>query len=179
MPEIHTPFGRAFEDFHVGDVIRHWPGRTLSQSDNLLFSLLSQNQHPLHIDAHYAAQTAFGKTVLNGILVFSVSVGQTVGDISGAAIAHLEYENIVHLLPAFEGDTIYTRTEILAKQESKSKPDRGIVQVETTTANQRNEDILRFRSKLLISKQEYAQRPHTHQSALTPMEGFFVPVKTS
>jgi len=162
MPDIHSPFGRSFEDFNVGDVIRHWPGRTLSQSDNTLFSLLSQNQHPLHIDAHHAAQTPFGKTVVNGTFVFAVSVGLTVGDISGAAIAHLEYEKIVHLLPAFDGDTIYARTEILAKQESKSKPDRGIVQVETTTANQRNEDILQFRSKLLVPKQEHALRPHTH-----------------
>lgn len=162
MPTIHTPFGRALEDFHAGDVIHHWPGRTLSASDNHQFSLLCQNNHPLHLDSHYAGSTPFGQTVVNGTLVFGASVGMTVNDISGAAIAHLEYEKVVHLLPAYEGDTIYVRTEILSAQESKSKPDRGIVEVETTTSNQRGEDILCFRSKLLVPKRAAAIRSHTH-----------------
>ncbi|TNJ61617.1 MaoC family dehydratase [Paenibacillus hemerocallicola] len=162
MAEIHTPYGRVFEDFEVGDVIRHWPGRTITQADDLLFSLLSLNQHPLHIDAHYASQTSFGQNVVNGTLVFSISVGLTVNDISGAAIANLEYENVAHLLPTFHGDTLYARTEILSKTESKSKEDRGVVYVETIASNQRNEDVLRFRRRLMVPKRAFAIRPHTH-----------------
>lgn len=162
MANIHTPYGRVFEDFEAGDVIRHWPGRTITQADDHLFSLLSLNQHPLHIDAHYASQTPFGQNVVNGTLVFAVGVGLTVNDISGAAIANLEYENVTHLLPTFHGDTLYARTEILGKTESKSKEDRGVVYVETVISNQRDEDVLRFRRKLMVPKRAYAIRPHTH-----------------
>lgn len=162
MADIHTPYGRVFEDFEAGDVIRHWPGRTITQADDHLFSLLSLNQHPLHIDAFYASQTSFGQNVVNGTLVFAVGVGLTVNDISGAAIANLEYENVTHLLPTFHGDTLYARTEILSKTESKSKEDRGVVYVETVIHNQRDEDVLRFRRKLLVPKRAFALRPHTH-----------------
>lgn len=164
MAEIHTPYGRAYEDFVVGDIIRHWPGRTITQADDMLFSLLSLNQHPLHIDAHYASGTQFGKNVVNGTLVFSIGVGLTVNDVSGAAIANLEYEKIEHLMPSFHGDTLYARTEILDKRESKNKSDRGIVSVQTTIGNQHGEDVLRFSRKLLVPKLEHAARPHTHHS---------------
>lgn len=163
MADIHTPFGRAYEDFEIGDTIRHWPGRTITQADDHLFSLLSLNQHPLHSDAHYASTTQFGQNVVNGTLVFSVGVGLTVNDISGAAIANLEYEKIEHLKPTFHGDTLYSRTTILDKKESQSKPDRGVVYVETTVSNQREEDIMRFRRRLMVPKTAYAARPHTHK----------------
>lgn len=162
MAELHTPYGRVFEDFEPGDMIRHWPGRTITQADDLLFSLLSLNQHPLHIDEHYASQTQFGKNVVNGTIVFTVGVGLTVNDISGAAIANLEYERVTHLLPTFHGDTLYARTEILEKTASRSKEDRGVVYVETTISNQRDEDVLRFRRRLLVPKRAFAARPHTH-----------------
>lgn len=162
MAELHTPYGRVFEDFEPGDTIRHWPGRTITQADDLLFSLLSLNQHPLHIDEHYASQTQFGKNVVNGTIVFTVGVGLTVNDISGAAIANLEYERVTHLLPTFHGDTLYARTEILEKTASRSKEDRGVVYVETTISNQRDEDVLRFRRRLLVPKRAFAARPHTH-----------------
>lgn len=162
MAEIHTPYGRVFEDFEVGDVIRHWPGRTITQADDLLFSLLSLNQHPLHIDAHYASKTPFGQNVVNGTLVFAVGVGLTVNDISGAAIANLEYEQVAHLLPTFHGDTLYARTEVLDKTESRSKEDRGVVYVESVIFNQRDEDVLRFRRRLLVPKRAFAIRTHTH-----------------
>jgi acyl dehydratase len=165
MAEIHTPFGRVYEDFNIGDVIRHWPGRTITAADDTIFSLLSLNQHPLHIDAHYASQTQHGQNLVNGTLVFSVGVGMTVNDISGAAIANLEYENVTHLLPTFHGDTLYARTEVLAKWESKSKDDRGIVQVETFVSNQRDEDVLKFRRKLLVPKRAFAPRPYTHRNS--------------
>lgn len=163
MADIHTPYGRVFEDFVTGDVIHHWPGRTVTQSDDLQFSLLTLNQHPLHIDAHYASQTQFGKNVVNGTLVFAVGVGMTVNDISGAAIANLEYETVSHLKPTFHGDTLYARTKVLGTNESKTKEDRGVVHVETIVHNQRDEDVLLFRRKLLVPKRAYAARPHTHR----------------
>jgi len=163
MAEIHTPYGRVLEDFQVGDLIHHWPGRSLTQADDLLFSLQTLNQHPLHIDAHYAEQTSFGKNVVNGTLVFSIGVGMTVNDISGAAIANLEYEKISHLKPTFHGDTLYARTEILEVTPSRSKTDRGVVYVETTIRNQREEDVMSFRRRLMVPKREFAARPHTHR----------------
>jgi acyl dehydratase len=164
MAEIHTPFGRVYEDFNVDDVIMHWPGRTITEADDMMFSLLALNQHPLHIDAHYASQTQFKQNLVNGTLIFSIAVGMTVNDISGAAIAMLEYENIKHLKPTFHGDTLYGRTKILDKWESKSKDDRGIVYVETTISNQNGEDVMVYKRKLLVPKREYADRPFTHRN---------------
>jgi acyl dehydratase len=163
MAEIHTPFGRVYEDFNVEDVIYHWPGRTITEADDMLFSLLALNQHPLHIDAHYASKTQFKQNLVNGTLVFSIAVGMTVNDISGAAIAMLEYENIKHLKPTFHGDTLYGRTKILDKWET-SKKDRGIVYVETTISNQRDEDVMSYKRKLLVPKREFAPRPYTHRN---------------
>jgi acyl dehydratase len=162
MVEIHTPFGRVYEDFHVEDVIMHWPGRTITEADDMMFSLMALNQHPLHIDAHYASQSQFKQNLVNGTLVFAIAVGMTVNDISGAAIAMLEYENIKHLKPTFRGDTLYGRTLILDKWESKSKEDRGIVYVETTISNQREVDVMSYKRKLLVPKREFAARPYTH-----------------
>lgn len=164
MAEVHTPFGRVYEDFIVGDVIKHWPGRTITEADDMIFSLLALNQHPLHIDAHYASQTQFKQNLVNGTLVFSIAVGMTVNDISGAAIAMLEYENIKHLQPTFRGDTLYGRTEILEKWETKSKNDRGIVYVETRISNQNNQDVMSYRRKLLVPKEEFAPRAYTHKN---------------
>ncbi len=164
MADIHSPYGRVFEDFTPGDVIWHWPGRTITQTDDLFFSLLTLNQHPLHIDANYASKTPFGKNLVNGSLVLSVGVGLTVNDISGAAIANLEYEKIEHLLPTFHGDTLYSRTLILEKTASKSKKDRGVVYVETTVHNQREDDVMRFRRRLMVPMREFALRPHTHSA---------------
>lgn len=163
MTETHTPFGRVYEDFVVGNVIKHWPGRTITEADDMIFSLLALNQHPLHIDSHYASKSQFKQNLVNGTLVFSIAVGMTVNDISGAALAMLEYENIKHLNPTFRGDTLYGRTEILDKRESKSKKDRGIVYVETIISNQREEDVMSYRRKLLIPKREFAMRPYTHR----------------
>lgn len=162
MAEIHSPYGRAYEDFTIGDIFKHWPGRTVTQADDIQFSLLTLNQHPLHIDSNYASQTQFGKNVVNGTLVFSIGVGLTVNDVSGAAIANLEYEGITHLLPTFHGDTLYARTEVLDKREAQGKNDRGIVYVETVVTNQRDEAVLRFRRRLLVPKKAFAKRPHTH-----------------
>lgn len=146
------PFGKYFEELEVGQVFKHWPGRTITEADNSWFSLLTMNQHPLHIDAHYAKQTQHGERLVVGTLVFSVVVGMSVMDISGCAIANLEYEEIKHLKPVFHGDTLYAETRILNKVESKSKPDRGIVTVETFGLNQKGEKVLSLRRRVLIPK---------------------------
>lgn len=164
MATIHTPFGRVYEDFIEGDVIHHWPGRTITEADDMMFSLLALNQHPLHIDANYASNSQFKQNLVNGTLVFAVAVGMTVNDVSGAAIAMLEYENITHVNPTFRGDTLYAQTEVLEKRESKSKDDRGIVYVETTVTNQREEVVMKYRRRLLIPKRAYAARPYTHNN---------------
>jgi acyl dehydratase len=145
-------FGRYFEEFEPGQIFEHWPGRTISETDNTWFSLLTMNQHPVHIDAHYGAQTQHGKCLVVGTLVFSIAVGMSVADISGRAIANLEYEKVKHVGPVFHGDTIYARSKILDKRESESKKDRGIVHVETEGYNQRGETVLVFQRRVLIPK---------------------------
>lgn len=150
-------FGRYFEEFEIGQEFRHWPGRTISEADNTWFSLLTMNQHPLHIDAHYGSQIQQGQRVVVGTLVFSIVVGLTVADVSGRAIANLEYESVKHLAPVFHGDTIYARSVILEKRESSTKNDRGIVYLETHGYNQREEDVLVLRRRVLVPK-----HPETH-----------------
>lgn len=144
--------GRYFEEFTVGEVIDHKASKTIFESDNNLFSLLTMNHHPLHINMDYAVKSEHGQILVVGTLVLSLTVGISVPDISGKAIANLEYENIKHLAPVFINDTLYARTRILDLIPSKSKPDRGIVSVETTGYNQNNQDVIRFRRKVLIKR---------------------------
>jgi acyl dehydratase len=145
-------FGRYFEEFEPGQVFEHWPGRTITEHDDTWFSLMTMNQNPLHIDEHYASHTQHGRRLVNGILVFSIAVGMSVPDVSGRAIANLEYESVKHVGPVFHGDTIYARTRVLEKRESQSKPDRGVIYVETIGYNQRNETVLTLRRRVLIPK---------------------------
>jgi len=148
--------GLYFEDFIVGAEIKHALSKTIFESDNNLFSLLTMNHHPLHTNRDYAVKNQHGQILVVGTLVFSLVVGITVPDISGKAIANLGYEDIKHLAPVFLNDTIYARTKILDKRDSKSKPDRGIVYVETIGYNQDGEDVISFRRKVLIKKQNIA-----------------------
>ena len=147
-------FGRFFEDFAVGETIKHYPGRTITEADDMLFCMLTMNHNPLHIDAHYAAGTQHGRPLVVGTLIFSLAVGMSVPDISGHAIANLEYNDIKHLAPTFHGDTMYAQTTILDKRESRSKPDRGVVWVETEAFNQRDEKILSFKRTVLVPKRQ-------------------------
>jgi len=146
--------GNYFEDFVKGDVIRHQLSKTIFESDNNLFALLTMNHHPLHTNIDYAKNTQHGRIVVVGTLVFSIVVGITVPDISGKAIANLAYENVEHLAPVYINDTLYARTEILDVIASKSKNDRGVVYVETTAYNQNNQEVLKFRRKVLIKRRE-------------------------
>ncbi len=148
-----SKLGLYFEEFEVGGVIRHSLSKTIFESDNNFFSLLTMNHHPVHTNADYAAKNQHGQILVVGTLVFSLVVGMTVPDISGKAIANLGYEDIRHLNPVFIGDTIYAETTIISKRESKSKSDRGIVYVETIAYNQRGEKVLSFRRNVLVKKQ--------------------------
>ena len=146
--------GSYFEDIKVGQVIKHWPGRTISETDNSWFSLLTQNQHPVHIDAHYAKSTQHGQNLVNGLLVLAIAIGQTVNDISLRAIANLDYESVKHEGPTFHGDTIYTTSTILALRVT-SKGDRGVVYLETEVTNQREERVMEVRRHVLIPKKNH------------------------
>lgn len=146
--------GLYYEDFVVGDEIRHSLSKTVFESDNNFFSLLTMNHHPVHTNADYAAKNQHGRILVVGTLVFSLAVGITVPDISGKAIANLGYEEVRHLHPVFLNDTIYVRTKVLDKRESASKPDRGIIYVESVAYNQDGVDVLSFRRHVLVKKKE-------------------------
>jgi acyl dehydratase len=147
-----SKLGSYFEEFEVGEIIDHSLSKTIFESDNNFFSLLTMNHHPVHTNIDYAGNNQHGKILVVGTLVFSIVVGMTVPDISGKAIANLIYENVKHLSPVFINDTIYARSKILEKSESKSKSDRGIIYVETTALNQEGIEVLSFRRKVLIKK---------------------------
>jgi len=147
-----STLGLYFEDFIVGTEIKHALSKTIFESDNNLFSLITMNHHPLHTNKEFAGNSQHGQILVVGTLVFSLVVGITVPDISGKAIANLGYEEVKHLAPVFINDTIYARTKILDKRESASKPDRGIVYVETTGYNQNGLDVISFRRKILVKK---------------------------
>lgn len=148
-----SKLGMYFEEFEVGQEIQHSLSKTIFESDNNLFSLLTMNHHPVHTNMDYAQKNQHGQLLVVGTLVFSIVVGMTVPDISGKAIANLGYEDVKHLRPVFVNDTIYAKTRILSKRESQSKPDRGIVYVETIGYNQRGEEVISFRRNVLVKKQ--------------------------
>ncbi len=149
---IRKTIGTYFEEFSPETIIYHATSKTIFESDNNLFSLLTMNHHPVHTNVDYASKQQHGKPLVVGTLVFSLIVGITVPDISGQAIANLRYENVDHLSPVFIGDTLYAKTKILEVTPSKSKLDRGIVYVETIGYNQDEVDVLRFRRKVLVKK---------------------------
>ena len=149
-------YGRWFEEFTVGEVMKHWPGRTIGEADCTWFALLTMNQHPVHSDAHYAERfTQHGRRLVLGPLVFSIGIGMTVADVSGKAIANLEIEKITHEAPTFIGDTIYAESTVLSTRESRHG-DRGVVSVETRVINQRGERVMTFRRTALLPKKNHA-----------------------
>ena len=144
--------GRYFEDFTVGDIYHHLPGRTLSQQDNSWFTLLTMNTHPLHFDEEYAAATEFGKPLIASPLTVAVIVGMSVSDVSAKAIANLGWKEIKLPNPVFPGDTLYANTEVLGKRESRSRPNAGIVSVLTRGINQDDAEVCVFERQILIPK---------------------------
>jgi acyl dehydratase len=144
-------FGRFFEEFEVGAVYKHWPGKTVTEYDDHLFCLLTMNHHPLHLDTNYAeTSTDFHRNVVVGNYIYSLLLGMSVADVSGKAIANLEVESLRHVAPTFHGDTLYGETTVLDKVPSSSKPDRGIVHVETIGYTQRGTIVCTFRRKVMI-----------------------------
>lgn len=146
--------GHYFEEFEIGQEIVHCQSKTIFESDNNLFSLLTMNHHPVHTNIDYCNKNQHGQVLVPGTLVFCLVVHMTVMDISGKAIANLGYEEIKHLAPTFINDTLYSKTKILDKRMSKSKNDRGIVYVETIGYNQNGIEVINFRRNILIKKEE-------------------------
>ena len=149
-------FGRHFEDFKVGDVYEHRPGRTISEADNIWFTLLTMNQHPLHFDAAYAAQTEFGRPLVNSCLTLAMVTGMSVSDLSQKAVANLGWDKVRLTAPVFAGDTIYAESEVLAVRESKSRPGNGVVSVRTTGKKADGTEFMSYERAILVPKRGHA-----------------------
>ena len=149
-------FGRYLEDFKVGDVYEHRPGRTLTETDNTWFTLLTMNKHPLHFDAAYAAKTEFGKPLMNSALTLAIVAGMSVSDISQKAIANLGWDKIKLTAPVFAGDTIYAESEVLEVRESKSRPTQGVVTVRTTGKKADGTVFMTYERSVLVPKRGHA-----------------------
>lgn len=149
-------YGRYLEDFKVGDTYEHRPGRTITESDNTWFTLLTMNQHPLHFDAEYAAKSEFKKPVVNSALTLAMVAGMSVSDISQKTIANLGWDKIRLTTPVFVGDTIYAESEVLSIRESKSRSTQGIVSVRTTGKNQDGAVFMTYERTMLIPKRGHA-----------------------
>jgi itaconyl-CoA hydratase len=145
-------FGRYFEDFKVGDIYQHRPGRTITQYDNVSFTLLTMNTHPMHFDEEYAKHSEFGRCIVCSPLTVALMVGMSVTDVSQKAIANLGWTDIKLTHPLFAGDTLYAESEVLDKRESKSRPGAGIVSVKTVGLNQAGVKVCEFNRTMLIMK---------------------------
>lgn len=144
--------GRFFEDFEVGDVYEHPLGRTVTGTDNAWFTLLTQNTSPIHFDHHYAAQTEFGRPLVDSTFTVALVTGQSVTDVSQNVFANLGWDEVRLPAPVFEGDTIYSQSEVLEKRESRSRPNVGIVTVETVCYNQQGTVVITFRRTVMVYK---------------------------
>ncbi|HEV3096551.1 MAG TPA: MaoC family dehydratase [Candidatus Dormibacteraeota bacterium] len=154
--------GRFFEDFKVGDVYRHAIGRTLSETDNTWFTLLTCNTNEIHFNADYAARTEFGRPLMNSCLTLSLVTGLSVDDISQNSVANLGWDKVTLPAPVFAGDTIYAESEVLETRPSKSRPGQGIVRVRTKGFNQDGAVVIEFERTVLVHSRETAparQRP--------------------
>jgi acyl dehydratase len=147
--------GRYFEDFTVGETYKHWPGRTITATDNTWFTLLTMNQHPIHFDEEYAKHTEFCKPLVNSALTLAIVAGMSVADVSQKAIANLGWTDIKMPAPVFNGDTLYAESTVLEKRLSKSRPTQGIVTIKTIGKNQRGEVVCEFERTMLIPKRGY------------------------
>jgi acyl dehydratase len=149
-------FGRYLEDFKVGDVYEHRPGRTLSEADNTWFTLLTMNKNPLHFDAAYCEKTEFGRPLMNSCLTLAIVTGMSVNDVSGKAIANLGWDKVRLTAPIFAGDTIYAESEVLEVRESQSRPTQGIVTVRTTGKKADGTAFMSFERSVLVPKRGHA-----------------------
>lgn len=148
-------FGRYYEDFNVGDIYEHRPGRTITETDNIWFTLLTMNTHPMHFDSEYAKHSEFGRCIICSPLTVSLMVGMSVTDVSQKAIANLGWTDIRMTHPLYAGDTLTAESEVLAKRESASRPNAGIVTVKTTGFNQHGTVVCDFQRTMLIAKRGF------------------------
>ena len=149
-------YGRYYEDFTIGDIYEHRPGRTITETENTWFTLLTMNQHPLHFDAEYAKQSEFGRCLVASPFTVSLIVGMSVSDVSQKAIANLGWTDIKLTHPVFAGDTLYAESEVLDKRESKSRPDAGIVSVRSIGKNQDGAVVCTFDRTMLVQRRGHA-----------------------
>jgi acyl dehydratase len=149
-------FGRYFEDFEVGHTYEHRPGRTITENDNIWFTLLTMNTHPLHFDNEYASKSEFGKPLVNSCLTLSIVVGMSVSDISQKAIGNLGWNDIKLSAPVFNGDTLYAESTVIAKRESASRPTQGIVTVKTLGTKADGTPVISFERTVLVPKRGHA-----------------------
>jgi len=148
--------GRFYEDFVVGDIYEHRPGRTITETENTWFTLLTMNKHPLHFDAEYAKHSEFGRCLVASPFTVSLIVGMSVSDVSQKAIANLGWTDIKLTHPVFAGDTLYAESEVLSKRESKSRADAGIVSVRSTGKNQNGDVVCTFDRTMLVQRRGHA-----------------------
>jgi acyl dehydratase len=158
MTTHHGWTGHFFEDFTVGDTYEHALGRTVTTTDNMWFTLLTQNTAPVHFDHEYASRTQFGEPLVNSAFTLSLVTGQTVADISQNVFANLAWDKIRLPAPVFEGDTLYSRTTVLGARESASRPEVGIVQVATEGYNQRDEVVVSFERTVMVYRRGHGPR---------------------
>jgi acyl dehydratase len=145
--------GKYFEEFTIGEVFNHQPGRTVTEMDNVMFTCLTMNPQPLHLDTEFAKDTEFGQPLVNSIFTLGLAVGLSVGDTTlGTTIGNLGFDKVEFPKPVFQGDTLYVETEIVDKRESRSRPDSGIVFFEHRAHNQRQELVARIRRAGLMRK---------------------------
>lgn len=147
--------GLYLEDLEPGLIIEHRPGRTITATDNIWHSLLAMNQHPIHINEHYAAETEFGQLLVGGLVTFSIVNGMTVSSVSQKAICHLGWDRVRFTAPVFVGDTLYAESEVLSRRNSESRPGQGIVTVATRGKNQKDVTVVSFERSILIPSRNY------------------------
>ena len=147
--------GRFFEDFEIGHIYEHRPGRTITDADNVWFTLLTMNTHPAHFDYAFSEKTEFGKPLVASPLTIALMTGMSVSDTSGKAIANLGWDEVRMVHPLFVGDTLYAESEVLDKRESKSRPDQGIATFKTVGKNQNNIIVSHFKRTALVWKRGY------------------------
>ena len=149
-------YGRYLEDFNVGDVYEHRPGRSITETDNTWFTLLTMNQHPLHFDREYGAKSEFGQVLVNSCLTLSLVTGMSVSDVSQKTIANLGWNDVRLTGPVFVGDTIYAESEVLSIRESRSRPHQGIVSIRTRGIKQDGTEVISFERSMLIPERGHA-----------------------
>src|SRR5664279_813345 len=171
-PSRPHSYARYLEQFEVGANYKHWPAKTVTESDDHLFCLITMNHHPLHLNDVYAAKSQQGRNVVVGPLVYSLALGMSVSDVSGKAIANLATEELKHPAPVFHGDTLFCESEVLEKKESRSKPDRGTVKVQTRVLNQDGVLVAEFKRLVLVPRKSPGDNgnPAAVQSAETNVE---------